>query len=105
MNHGDVDVPLCMNILFGYAVLLFNNVYEIFLGILPCAIFSQNASVCFSSVQFGRNTEIFHILIYYFQISSFIELLFCSKTLAYFHSLPGKMAQEFNHDLIFNATT
>ena len=35
MNHDEVYMPLCMNILFSYAVLLFNSVYEIFLGILP----------------------------------------------------------------------
>ena len=63
MNHDEVYMPLCMNILFSYAVPLFNNVYEIFLGILPCAICFLNVSVCFNSVHFRRNIKIFHYVL------------------------------------------
>lgn len=38
MNYGEVDMFFCMNILFGYVVFLFYNVYEIFLGIFLCVI-------------------------------------------------------------------
>ena len=42
MDHGEVDMPLCLNNVLSYAVLLFDNVYEIFLGILPYAFFPKN---------------------------------------------------------------
>ena len=66
MDHGEVDVPLCLNNAFSYAVLLFNNVYEVFLGIPSMRLFSKSpVSVL---IPFLRNIEIFHILIDSFQV-------------------------------------
>ena len=50
MDHGEVDVPLCLNNAFSYAVLLFNNVYGVFLGIPSMRLFFQKSGVCLNSV-------------------------------------------------------